>query len=184
MLRRLLSWSFDCCLGTLWVVAAGSAREMSASWCHRTMNSILQLVDSLRPDELIWLHAYMTGRGHALMPATHLQMSGRPVSTPSSVPEAAASVSSERSTPPRGLGMAYLTPTCGATCSACGRRACQGDDSPCMMITCALPVSSKPCASSKSLWSLRVNLVAYACQPYKGGCLCWVDTVFPILVAL
>ena len=30
------------------------------------MNSILQLVDSLRPDELIWLHAYMTGRVHAL----------------------------------------------------------------------------------------------------------------------
>ena len=89
------------------------------------MNRILQLVDSLRPDELIWLHAYMTGRVHALMPATHLQMSGRPMSTPSSVPEAAASVSSERSTPPRGLGMAYLTPTCGATCSTCGRRACQ-----------------------------------------------------------
>ena len=43
------------------------------------MNSILQLVDSLRPDELIWLHAYMTGRVHALMPATHLQMSGRPM---------------------------------------------------------------------------------------------------------
>ena len=80
------------------------------------MNSILQLVDSLRPDELIWLHAYMTGRVHALMPATHLQMSGRSMSTPSSMPEAAASVSSERSTPPRGLGMA---------CSTCGRRACQ-----------------------------------------------------------
>ena len=89
------------------------------------MNSILQLVDSLRPDELIWLHAYMTGRVHALMPATHLQMSGRSMGAQSSVPEAAASVSSERSTPPRGLGMAYLTPTCGATCSTCGRRACQ-----------------------------------------------------------
>ena len=33
---------------------------------HGSMNSILQLVDSLRPDELIWLHAYMTGRVHAL----------------------------------------------------------------------------------------------------------------------
>ena len=91
---------------------------------HCSMNSILQLVDSLRPDELIWLHAYMTGRVHALMPATHLQMSGRSMSTQSSVPEAAASVSSERSVS-RGLGMAYLTPTCGATCSTCGRRACQ-----------------------------------------------------------
>ena len=75
------------------------------------MNSILQLVDSLRPDELIWLHAYMTGRVHALMPATHLQMSGRPMGAQSRVPEAAASVSSEQSTPPRG---AYLTPTCGS----------------------------------------------------------------------
>ena len=74
---------------------------------------------------VIWLHAYMTGRVHALMPATHLQMSGRSMGTQSSVPEAAASVSSERSTLPRGLGMAYLTPTCGATCSTCGRRACQ-----------------------------------------------------------
>ena len=63
----------------------------------------------------------MTGRVHALMPATHLQMSGRSMGTQSSVPEAAASVSSERSTPPRALGMAYLTPTCGAT----WRRACQ-----------------------------------------------------------
>ena len=92
---------------------------------HCSMNSILQIVDSLRPDELIWLHAYMTGRVHALMPATHLQMSGRPMGTQSRVPEAAASVSSEQSAPPRGLGMAYLTPTCGATCSTCGRRACQ-----------------------------------------------------------
>ena len=110
------------------------------------------------------VHVYMTGRVHALMPATHLQMSGRPMSTPSSVP---------------GLGMAYLTPTCGATCSTCGRRACQAttphDDHVCF---------AKPCASSKSLWSLRVNLVANAGQPYKGGCLFWVDTVFPILLAL
>ena len=51
-----------------------------------------------------------------------------------------------------------------------------------MMITCALPASSKPCASSKSLWSLRVNLVANADQPLKGGCLCWVDAVFPFFV--
>ena len=119
-----------CCLGRLIVVLVHNeslqlARLEKSQSLHRTMNSILQLVDSLRPDELIWLHAYMTGRVHALMPATHLQMSGRPMSTPSSVPEAAASVSSERSTPPRGLGMAYLTPTCGATCSTCGRRACQ-----------------------------------------------------------
>ena len=56
------------------------------------MNSILQLVDSLRPDELIWSHAYMTGRVHALMPATHLQMSGLSMGTQSSVPKAAASV--------------------------------------------------------------------------------------------
>ena len=76
---------------------------------HGSMNSILQLVDSLRPDELIWLHAYMTGRVHALMPATHLPMSGRPMDTQSRVPEAAASASSEQSAPPRGLGMAYLT---------------------------------------------------------------------------
>ena len=119
-----------CCLGRLIVVLVHNeslqlARLEKSQSLHRTMNSILQLVDSLRPDELIWLHAYMTGRVHALMPATHLQMSGRPMSTPSSVPEAAASVSSERSTPPRGLGMAYLTPTCGATCSTCGRLACQ-----------------------------------------------------------
>ena len=46
-----------------------------------SMNSTLQLVDSLRPDELIWLHAYLTGRVHALMPATHRQMSGRPMDT-------------------------------------------------------------------------------------------------------
>ena len=52
-------------------------------------------------------------------------MSGRSIGTQSSVSEAAASVSSEWSAPPRGLGMAYLTPTCGATCSTCGRRACQ-----------------------------------------------------------
>ena len=63
---------------------------------HGSMNSILQLVDSLRPDELIWLHAYMTGRVHALMPATHLQMSGRPMGTQSRVPEAAVSGSSEQ----------------------------------------------------------------------------------------
>ena len=46
-----------------------------------SMNSILQLVDSLRPDELIWLHAYLAGRVHALMPATRLQVSGRPMGT-------------------------------------------------------------------------------------------------------
>ena len=51
-----------------------------------SMNSILQLVDSLRPDELIWLHAYLTGRVHALMPATHLQMSGRPMGAQSRGP--------------------------------------------------------------------------------------------------
>ena len=67
---------------------------------HGSMNSILQLVDSLRPDELIWLHAYMTGRVHALMPATHLQMSGRPMGTQSRVPEAAVSGSSEQNAPP------------------------------------------------------------------------------------
>ena len=27
-----------------------------------------------------------------------------------------------------------------------------------------------------------MNLVANAGQPYKGGCLCWVDTVFLALV--
>ena len=53
------------------------------------MNSILQLVDSLRPDELIWLHAYLAGRVHALMPATRLQVSGRPVGTNLRGPEAA-----------------------------------------------------------------------------------------------
>ena len=53
-----------------------------------------------------------------------------------------------------------------------------------MMITGALPVSSKPCASSKSWWSLRVNLVANAGQPHKGVSLVWVDTDFPILSAL
>ena len=101
-----------------------------------SMNSILQLVDSLRPDELIWLHAYLTGRVHALMPATHLQMSGRPMGAQSRGPDAAemmntssrgqaASVPSEHSTPPRGLGEVYLTPTCGDTCRMCERRACQ-----------------------------------------------------------
>ena len=54
-----------------------------------SMNSILQLVDSLRPDELIWLHSYLTGRVHALMPATHLQMSGRPMGAQSRGPDAA-----------------------------------------------------------------------------------------------
>ena len=29
-----------------------------------------------------------------------------------------------------------------------------------------------------------MNLVANADQPHKGVCLCWVDTVFPILSAL
>ena len=29
-----------------------------------------------------------------------------------------------------------------------------------------------------------MNLVANAGQPHKGVCLCWVDTVFPILSAL
>ena len=48
-----------------------------------------------------------------------------PAASSTRVPEAAASASSEQSAPPRGLGMAYLTPTCGATCSMCGRRACQ-----------------------------------------------------------
>ena len=119
-----------CCSGRLVVVLVHDvslqlARLEKSLSLHCSMNSILQLVDSLRPDELIWLHAYMTGRVHALMPATHLQMSGRSMGSQSSVPEAVASVSSERSTPPRGLGMAYLTPTCGATCSTCGRRACQ-----------------------------------------------------------
>ena len=84
------------------------ARLEKSQSLHRTMNSILQLVDSLRPDELIWLHAYMTGRVHALMPATHLQMSGGSMGTQSSVPEAAASVSSERSTPPRGVKNRFL----------------------------------------------------------------------------
>ena len=37
----------------------------------------------------------------------------------------AASVPSEHSTPPRGLGEVYLTPTCGDTCRMCERRACQ-----------------------------------------------------------
>ena len=41
------------------------------------MNSILQLVDSLRPDELIWLHVHLAGQVHALMPAIRLQVSGR-----------------------------------------------------------------------------------------------------------
>ena len=53
-----------------------------------SMNSILQLVDSLRPDELIWLHAYLTGRVHALMPATRLQVSGRPMGTHPRGPDA------------------------------------------------------------------------------------------------
>ena len=29
-----------------------------------------------------------------------------------------------------------------------------------------------------------MNLVADADQPFKGGCLCWVDAVFPFLLAL
>ena len=111
------------------------------------MNSILQLVDSLRPDELIWLHAYMTGRVHALI-ATHLQMSGGSMSTPSSVQEAAASVSSERSTPPRGLGMAYLTPLVEPHAVHVGDGLVKRRLP--MMITCALPVSSKPCAAAKA----------------------------------
>ena len=101
-----------------------------------SMNSILQLVDSLRPDELIWLHAYLTGRVHALMPATHLQMSGRPMGAQSRGPDAtemmnpplrehATGAPSEHSTLPGGLGAVYLTPTCGDTCRLCGRRACQ-----------------------------------------------------------
>ena len=64
---------------------------------------------------------YMTGRVHALMPATHLQMSGRPMGAQSRGPDAAetmntssrgqaTSVSSEQSTPPRGLGMVYTRP--------------------------------------------------------------------------
>ena len=66
---------------------------------------------------------------------------------------------------------------CAAARGTCGRRAVKRRLP--MMITCALPVSSKPCASSKSLWSLRVNLVANAGQPYKGGCLCWVELSSP-----
>ena len=68
--------------------------------------------------------------------AADLQMSGRPMGTQARGPDAAemmntssrgqaASVSSEQSTPPRGLGSVYLTPTCGDTCRMCGRRACQ-----------------------------------------------------------
>ena len=86
------------------------------------MNSILQLVDSLRPDELIWLHAYMTGRVHA-PPSNVRSANGRAVQGCASSRGQAASVSSEQSTPPRGL--VYLTPTCGDTCRLCGRRACQ-----------------------------------------------------------
>ena len=142
-----------CCPGRLIVVLVHNvslqlARLEESQSLHCTMNSILQLVDSLRPDELIWLHAYMTGRVHALMPATHLQMSARSMGTQSSVPEAAAGVSSERSTPPRGLGMAYLTPTW-SHMQYMWATGLSSDDSP-LMITCALPVSSKPCASSKS----------------------------------
>ena len=75
-----------CCLGRLIVVLVHNeslqlARLEKSQSLHCTMNSILQRVDSLRPDELIWLHAYMTGRVHALMPATHLQMSGRSMGT-------------------------------------------------------------------------------------------------------
>ena len=62
------------------------------------------------------------------------------------------------------LSMAYLTPTCGATCSTCGRRACQA----------TTPHDDHVC----------VNLVANVGQPFKGGCFCWVETVFPILLAL
>ena len=54
-----------CCLGRLIVVLL-----------HYESLQLARLEKS-RPDELIWLHAYMTGRVHALMPATHLQMSGR-----------------------------------------------------------------------------------------------------------
>ena len=90
-----------CCSGRLIVVLVHDvslqpARLEKSQSLHCTMNSILQLVDSLRPDELIWLHAYMTGRVHALMPATHLQMSGRSMGTQSSVPEAATEYTSKR----------------------------------------------------------------------------------------
>ena len=53
-----------------------------------------------------------------------------------------------------------------------------------MMITCALPVSSRPCASSKGWWSLRVNLVVNDGQPHKEVSLVWVDTESPIVSAL
>ena len=85
-------------------------------------------------EKKIWLHVYLTDRVHAL--TTHLQMSGRPMGAQSRGPDAAemmntssrgqaASVPSEHSTPPRGLGAVYLTPTCGDTCRMCERRACQ-----------------------------------------------------------
>ena len=55
----LLLLSFGCCLGARYVLAAGLARDKSR--LYGSMNSVLQLVGSLRPNELIWLHAYMTG---------------------------------------------------------------------------------------------------------------------------
>ena len=76
-------------------------------------------------------------RSTPLEPNFHtLQMSGRPMGAQSRGPGAAGmmnpssrghatSAPSEQSTPPRGLGAAYLTPTCGDTCHMCERRACQ-----------------------------------------------------------
>ena len=48
----------------------------------------------------------------------------------------------------------------------------------------ALPVSSRPCASSKGWWSLRVNLVANAGQPHKEVSLVRFDTESPSASAL
>ena len=68
------------CCSCLLVVVLVHDMSLQLVWLEKSqglqgsMNSILQLIDSLRPDELIWLHAHMTGRVHALMPATHLQI--------------------------------------------------------------------------------------------------------------
>ena len=127
-----------------------------------SMNSTLQLVDSLRPDELIWLHAYMTGRVHALMPATHLQMSGRPMGTQARVPEAATSVSCEQSTPPRGLRMAYLTPTCGSHMQYVRATGLSSDDvssRPPYLLQCSGP--SKP---------IRLKLYGAYCAVWCWNC--------------
>ena len=42
------------------------------------MNVLLRQLDGLRPDELVWLHAYLTGRVHALTPATYPPVPLRP----------------------------------------------------------------------------------------------------------